>query len=130
VRTIWLRAALAISLLHAAATINVLSATSLSTCVNTGSSAQNCSQRLVVTATLQNGEADGTGALVNSLADAGPLARDGVAVTPADSVFIVLTQSAITLVFLLTYVQYINGAPNEAVLTVDAGGAPLCTQSV
>jgi hypothetical protein len=112
--------------------LDILAATSLSICTDDASGPTNCSQKLVISAAIQNGESDGTGALLYSVqraaADAagGGFERSGASgggvVEPADEVSLVVTQSAIVLSYSLTYLQDVNAAPAETVYTSDAGG--------
>jgi len=132
-----LRLALALcTLFGSAAAFDLLAATSLMRCVDTGvgvggvggvgGGVGNCSLVMVVTGALQNGEADGSGGLLYDLAAAPPQQLPGgdgfTAVSVADAVSIALFQSAITLRYPTTYVQDENDAPTEAVFLTDGGG--------
>lgn len=108
--------------------LDVLAASALLSCTNEGLGPSNCSRRLVITATLQNGESLGTGALVYSLSNAAEFGGSN-AVTPADSVSLVVTQSAVNLLYPLTYLRHVNSAPFEQVVTRDAAGHAFSTLS-
>lgn len=116
-----LQAIALVSLTWTVDSLDVLASTALLSCTNEGFGPTNCSRRLVITATLQNGESLGTGALVYSLNDAAEFGGTG-AVSPADSVSLVVTQSAISLLYPLSYLRHVNAAPFEEVVTRDAAG--------
>jgi hypothetical protein len=116
----------------AASAFNLLAATSLTRCVDSGGGGGggggvgNCSLVMVVTGALQNGESDGSGGLLFDLAAAPPEQLPGgdgfTAVAVADAISIALFQSAITLRYPTTYVQDENDAPYEAVFIADGAG--------
>ena len=85
------------------AAVDLLASTSITQCVDDGS-AVNCSYKLVVTAAIQNAEVLGTGSFAYSLARAagGGLSAGATSVGPIDGVSIVVTQSAIRLIYPLT----------------------------
>jgi hypothetical protein len=119
-----------LSRLGPASAFDLLAATSLTRCIDTGAAAggvANCSLVMVVTGALQNGESDGSGGLLFDLASAPAEQLPGgdgfTAVSVPDAVSIALFQSAITLRYPTTYVEDVNDGPYEATFLTDGAGA-------
>lgn len=84
-------------------------------------------QALIILASIQNAETLGTGALEfagppETLPDPHTSDPSAPPLVFADRVSIVVTQSALSLVYPLTYERDVNDAPTEQVLTVDGSG--------
>ena len=112
----------------AAFAFDVLASTALQRCADSGGGPANCSLMLVVTGTLQNGESDGSGELLYSLANAAPAQLPGgdgfTAVAAPDALSLTLFQSAITLRYPTRYVEDVNDGAYEATYLTDGSGAP------
>jgi hypothetical protein len=105
--------------------VDVLAATSLTSCVNALS---NCSLRLTVAAAINNGDDSGSGAFLFSLQSAAAAAGGAFAapdggppVFPADSLSLLVRQSPVSHAYPLAYVGDFNDAPYEEVVRAVGG---------
>lgn len=106
------------------ALFDVLSASSLSTCVSSSSSSlSNCSMKMIVTGAIQNGDTDGTSYIsydVSSSPMQLPNSDGFTSVYSPDTVSISIRQSEISLIYPTSYIRDVNDGPYELVFLKDA----------
>jgi hypothetical protein len=100
-----------------ATSLDLLAASTITACTNSGQGASNCSFKLLISAAINSAEVYGTGSFMYDLASSLPPAAS---VIPLDAVTLTLTQSSIKYFYPLAYVQDFNDAPYEVVSVVDA----------
>jgi hypothetical protein len=108
---------------------DVLSASSLQTCVQTSSSLtstslSNCSMKMIVTGSIQNGDIDGTSIITYDVAATPPMSlpnSDGfTSVYSPDTVSISIRQSEIVLIYPTRYIKDVNDGPYELTYLTDS----------
>ena len=108
---------------------DVLSASSLSICASSSSSSSssslsNCSMKMIVTGSIQNGDDDGSSYISYDISASSPMAIPNsggfTSVYSPDTVSITIRQSEITLIYPTTYIRDVNDGPYELVFLNDA----------
>lgn len=101
--------------------LDVMSSSALQMCYDNGAgdALANCSMKVVVTGAINNGESDGTGRLVYDLSSAPSMGKPGddfTVITAPDTLTVTIAQTAINLIYPLTYYRDYNDRPYEIML--------------